>query len=250
MSSDNKSAALAKICGINAVDGFDPTALAVEYTDLNNGEKRLRLPVMSQVAWFRLKYPNGRFMLSVVPGKDCFVATARVYKDFMDPVDCYLSEATASRGYLPDKPTVSPREWAQTAALGIALRNAGFGLQFHAAGDSFDEPAVNELGALIEQTPATEAGMEETEESPIPESSGASSAVPATPATPPEPDEDPLEAAKKMPCPISKHKGKTLGDMITMDPGALVWVANKFTGDPALKAAAKLICECAVAAAS
>jgi hypothetical protein len=250
MSSDNKTAALAKICEINAVDGFDPASLAVEYTDLNTGEKRLRLPVMSQVAWFRLKYPNGRFTLNVAPGKDCFVATARVYKDFMDQPDCYLSEATASRGYLADKPTVSPREWAQTAALGTALRNAGFGLQFHAAGDSFDEPAVNELGELSDRTPATGAGMAEPDNTSFPESGGASPAVPATPAASPEPDEDPLDVAKKMPCPISKHKGKTLGDMIAVDPGALVWVANKFTGDPALKAAAKLICESAVGAAS
>ena len=65
------------------------------------------------------------------------------------PVDQFLAEATASRGYLPDKPTVSPREWAQTAAVGIALRNAGFGLQFGAAGDSFDAPAVDELGGIM-----------------------------------------------------------------------------------------------------
>ena len=119
---------------INAVDGFAPAALAVEYTDLNSNEKRLRLPVMAQMGWFRLKYPEGRIAITVTPGKDCFVATARVYHHYSDPVDQYLAEATASRGYLPDKPTISPREWAQTAAVGIALRNAGFGLQFGAAG--------------------------------------------------------------------------------------------------------------------
>lgn len=46
-----------------------------------------------------------------------------------------------------------------------------------------------------------------------------------------------------MSCPISKYSGKTLGDVLQIDPNALLWVANKFTGDPAISAAAKLICE-------
>ena len=94
---------------------------------------------MAQIAWFRLKYPEGRISVQAAPGKDCFVATARVYPSYKDPADCFLAEATASRGYLEDKPSVSPREWAQTAAVGIALRNAGFGLQFAMAGDEFPD---------------------------------------------------------------------------------------------------------------
>ena len=54
MNNEENQAALAVIKGINAVEGFDPTPLAVEYADLNVGEKRLRLPVMAQLAWFRL----------------------------------------------------------------------------------------------------------------------------------------------------------------------------------------------------
>ena len=44
MTSEEKQAALNVIMGINAVEGFDPTPLAVEYVDLNTNEKRLRLP--------------------------------------------------------------------------------------------------------------------------------------------------------------------------------------------------------------
>ena len=250
MNSSDKSAALSRIGTINAVDGFDPAPLAVEYTDMNTEEKRLRLPVMSQVAWFRLKYPEGRFTLHVTAAKDCFVATAKVYKNYMDPVDCYLSEATASRGYLPDKPTVSPREWAQTAALGIALRNAGFGLQFHAAGDSFDDPAVNELGLPGDPVPTADAKPKQaTPPANMPKQKEDSGAAKQNATfTPPQPDENPIDSAMKMPCPISKYNGKTLGDLVTKDPKALVWVANKFTGDPALRAAAKLICEHALTA--
>ena len=245
MNNIDKTAALAKISTINAVEGFDPTPLAVDYTDMNTTETRKRLPVMAQVAWFRLKYPEGRFTLNVTAGKDCFVATARVYKNCMDPVDCYLSEATASRGYLPDKPTVSPREWAQTAALGIALRNAGFGLQFHAAGESFDEPAINELGELIAAAPMVAAMPEPAPD--VSESEVAVAAANTQTAPASLSDEDPLESAMKIPCPSSKYKGKTLGDMVEADPGFLVWVANKFSGDAAISAAAKLICEHSVA---
>jgi hypothetical protein len=241
MGGSDKSAAMAMIARINEVEGFDPASLAVEYIDMNTGETHRRLPVMAQVAWFRLKYPEGRHALSVAPGKDCFVATARVYKHHMDPPDCFLAEATASRGAHPAKPSVSPREWAQTAALGIALRNAGFGLQFQAAGEGFDEPAANEMSQSA--SPAHE---------PLTGAAGAAGASqaqgPSAPeqreTAPPEPPaEDPLETAMKMPCPLGKYRGKTLGDLILIEPKALVWVANKFSGDSEISMAAKLICE-------
>ena len=228
MTTDNtqaKQTAMEALQKINAVEGFDPSALAVEYTDLNSangGEKRLRLPVMVQIGWFRLKYPEGRIAVSVTAGKDCFVATARVYPHYSAPVDQFLAEATASRGYLPDKPTVSPREWAQTAAVGIALRNAGFGLQFGAAGDSFDAPAVDELGGIMWSG------------NPVDASIG---------SAPPPP---PFEQALKVSCPIAKYSGKTLGEVMQIDPKALYWVATKFTGNAEIVAAAKLICDEAV----
>ena len=248
MNGNDNSAALAKIATINIVEGFDPAPLAVEYTDMNTGEKRKRLPVIIQIAWFRLKYPEGRFTLRVTAINDYFVATARVYKHYMDPIDCFLSEAAASRGYLPDKPTVSPREWAQTAALGIALRYAGFGLQFHAAGDSFDEPVVNELGELI--SPQAEPVMDAEKASPADQHVPGGGAEPFNAEAPmsAQPDEDPLEAAMKMPCPITKYSGKTLGELVMIEPNALVWVATKFTGNPDISAAAKLICERSLAA--
>lgn len=232
--SNAKQQALDALQSINAVEGFDPSALAVEYTDLNTNEKRQRLPVIAQMGWFRLKYPEGRIAISVVPGKDCFIATARVYPHYNLPPEQFLAEATASRGYLADKPTISPREWAQTAAVGIALRNAGFGLQFGAAGDAFDAPAVDELGGIVwsgDPVAPTADTLPQTQ------------APAAAPTPAPPPAESPLEAALKKPCPISKYSGKTLGDVLQIEPKALIWVATKFTGDPELSAAAKLICD-------
>ena len=56
--SNAKTAMLAKLDSIHKVEGFDPSPFAVDYTDLNTQETRKRLPVMIQMAWFRLKYPE------------------------------------------------------------------------------------------------------------------------------------------------------------------------------------------------
>lgn len=238
--SNDKAAMMALIENINKVDGFDPAPFAVDFTDLNSQETRKRLPVMIQMAWFRLKYPEGRIAVQVSPAKDCFVATARVYPNYKDPVDCYLAEATASRGICEDKPSVSPREWAQTAAVGIALRNAGFGLQFAMAGEDFEQVAPNELGLM---------GTLQTD----------SGAVVTTPAVTAEEEYTVIEEPKKeltyeerlnnammVSCPITKYTGKTLGEVLREDPKALKWVAEKFTGSEEIKAAAQLICDYAL----
>lgn len=245
----DKAAMLAKIEGINEVEGFDPTPFAVDYTDLETGEVRKRLPVMIQMAWFRMKYPEGRIAITVSPGKDCFVATAKVYPSYKDGAECYLAEATASRGYLADKPSVSPREWAQTAAVGIALRNAGFGLQFAMAGDEFEDTATDELngnsaqagGSTPPKNPAVTPEPETEEEYTV------------EPTAPPQREltfEEKVEQAMRVPCPITKYGGKTLGDVLQMDPKAIQWCATKFTGSEEIRNAAKLICEYAQQKAS
>ena len=224
--SSDKTAMLAKLDSIHKVEGFDPSPFAVDYTDLNTQETRKRLPVMIQMAWFRLKYPEGRIAIQVSPGKDCFVATARIYPSYKDPVDCYLAEATASRGPDASKPSVSPREWAQTAAVGIALRNAGFGLQFAAAGDDFADIASDELTIGETDTRQVPQPAKEPEYEPV--------ALTA---------EQKLEQAFQKPCPIKKYSGKTLGEVLAMDPNAIAWVANKYKDNQELSNAARLICE-------
>ena len=222
---------------INAVEGFDPRPFAVDYTDLGTGQTRKRLPVMIQMAWFRLRYPEGKISVEVTQGHDCFVAKARVYPNYRDPVECYLAEATASRGHCQDKPSVSPREWAQTAAVGIALRNAGFGLQFSAAGEDFSSTAPDEFTMDLVTDPAPEE----------PTPARAKAVAPPPPPAPRElTPEEKLEAAMRLPCPIKKFSGNTLGDLVSLDPKSLVWLANKYTHSEEISAAAKLICESAL----
>ena len=148
---------MAKIETINQIQGFEPSQFAIKLADLSeDGEERMRLPVMTQLAWFRLKFPMGKISVEVAPSGEVFVATAKVYADYKDADNCFLAEATASRGKCEQKPSVSPREWAQTAAIGIALRNAGFGLQFAIAGDDFEDSAHDELGAENNSAQATQ----------------------------------------------------------------------------------------------
>lgn len=230
----DKSAILESLNSINQVEGFDPMLFAVEYTDMATGKSRKKIPVLIQIAWFRMVYPKGRIATTITPCKDGFVASARIYADYNDGPDCYLADATASRGYDQTKPSISPREWAQTAAIGIALRNAGFGVQFGLTADDYEGPVLNEL--------------------PDPVSDGDDTAAPVTdepsekePEVEPElTEEQKLQLALRQPCPITKYGGKTLGDLQTLDPKALSWIANKFTGNPEISAAAKRICEYAL----
>jgi hypothetical protein len=279
MSQNNtdKAAMRNVIATINAVEGFDPEPFAVEYADLESGETRKRLPVMIQMAWFRLKYPEGKITTKVTNGKDCFVATARVYPSYKDGGDCYLAEATASRGYLAEKPSVSPREWAQTAAVGIALRNAGFGLQFGMAGEDFPAVAPDELGMpedgtgvpiehaesgaegpvpqpqpAVPQTPKNimEMPAGQMQQSAVPGSGTQQNAVSQKPVQQELTYEERIQKAMSMPCPIKKYAGKTLGDLVVTDPNALNWIVNKFHDDKGTNEAARLICEYALGQAS
>jgi|GEM_PF-239872 len=257
-------AALLLINKINAVEGFDPATLAVEYGNLNDGSKRYRLPVMAQMAWFRLKYPEGRISVSVKPVKEYFVAEARVYANYKDSVECYLAEGSASRGAVADKPTVSPREWSQTAAIGIALRNAGFGLQFSIAGDSFEDNALNEFPFSGENDSPDSADDTASSEKAAPSVSEIKSSQINTQAktpsdetvqlqvlSPAQSEITPLEKALTALCPIAKHKDKTLGDMVRIDPSAVAYVAKNAGkyGDE-IAGFAKLICEEALKQAS
>lgn len=230
-----KQESMTKIETINQIEGFDPSQFAIKLADLSeNGEERMRLPVMTQLAWFRLKFPMGKISVEVGQSSELFVAKARVYADYKDADNCFLAEATASRGKCEQKPSVSPREWAQTAAIGIALRNAGFGLQFAIAGDDFEEIAPDELGANNgeTQTPQGEdyAVTEEKEE-----------VVELT-------LEERYKQALGIPCPITKYKGKTLGDLVVADPGALKWLATKYSKEDGVRAAAQAICDYAMQA--
>ena len=236
---------------INAVEGFNPEDYAVDYTDLNSKETRKRLPVIAQIAWFRLKYPLGKISLRTEQKGNIFVATARIHPDYKDPVDAYLAEATASRAKCEDIPSVSPREWAQTAAIGIALRNAGFGLQFSMAGESFSANAPDEFALDVGSGDVTFANESDGAETGT--TTAASVAPAATPVEAPPKEltaEEKFQLACKVPCTLKKYEGRTLGDIMYLDRNFLVYIATKYEGNEKLKEAAKIICEYATSNAA
>lgn len=140
---NSRTNALAKIDSIYAVDGFDPSILTetYDYTDSSTGEvgKTNVLPVRVRIAWFRLVYKQGKIAVTVNnDGDGRFVAEAKVYTKYDDQPENYLANAVVSRCKQEDMLNISPREWAQTAAIGKALCNAGFRLSSEIFCDELD----------------------------------------------------------------------------------------------------------------
>ena len=46
--------------------------------------------------------------------------------------------------------------------------------------------------------------------------------------------------------PTKKHAGRTLGEVLHMEPSAIEWLANRYTGKPEVSAAARFMCEYAM----
>ena len=230
-----KKETIAKIESINSVEGFDPMSLALKFGNMNDDSERKHLPVKIQMAWLRLRYPESKIAVEVKPERDYFIAKARIYTHFSNPDNHYLAEGSASRGYTKENPTVSPREWAQTAAIGMALRNAGFGLQADIAGESYEENTLNEFDFLNDHKPPVAETSESIPETITTEASEQISFSDNTqpeiqagesPQEQPQPELTPIEKAMKAMCPIGKYTGKTLGEMIRIDPNTLPYIAG------------------------
>lgn len=240
---------------INKVEGFDPVPFSLDITDKETGEQHKHLPVRIQLAWFWLKYPQGKIDVRVVPENDSFVADARVYPDYKAEEHCYIARGSASRTTSEEKPSISPREWAQTAAIGVALRNAGFGLQFDIVGEMPDgmsqiegEGYTQQTGySMVQTVPVQQVPQISMPQSQVQQYEAYSPAVQMQPELT---QEQRLQQALNMPCPVSKFAGKTLGEVMLIDPGAIKWTATKFSGNAEISAAAKFICECSLEAAA
>ncbi len=246
-SSNDKITMMSFIEDINKTEGFDPTPFAVEYVDLKSGESRKRLPVVIRIAMFRMKYIQGKIAVQATAVNGGFVATARIYPDYKDAPDEFLAEASAFRSPNPEKPSVSPREWAQTAAVGVALRNAGFGVQFDVAGEDVVETMGDDILITSTDVPdETSANQNSAENTPQNQPEAEEYTIAASYTETPAKEltfEEKVKEAMKVPCPIEKFGGKTLGEVLREDPKAVAWTATKFSGDLKIKEAAQLICE-------
>jgi len=130
---------------LNKVDNFDVAELCRKLPADLNGEERLYLDVVYRKAWFRLKYPSGRLSKKIIRlDERVAVVEARVYPDYKDDSENYISNAFGQRNYDEnDQYAQKYLELAETAAIGRALLDAGFGMVFDDSGITFDDMPVD-----------------------------------------------------------------------------------------------------------
>ena len=224
---ENVKAAQFKIlAGLNQTHGFDPSVFAEERTDLTTGSSWMKLPTPIKIAWFRLKYPEGRIAVQVTPLKENFMARARVYFNYNDEADAYVSEATAYS---------EKAFWAQSSAIGFALNYAGFGSQYSVFDSNEDEEPTDGFdGSLFDDETRDETlkAIEDT----INASESESAERELTP------DEKYNEALEFI-YPFPKYSGRTLGEIMGIDMAAIEYLANKQEKNIAAKEAALCILE-------
>ena len=128
------------INGLNKVDGFDPSAFLRRLTG-ENGEEQFYLDVKYRKLWFRLMHPEGKI---IKLENEFAIIESRVYLNRNDAEDAYISCAFAQRWRKEDDAYgLKYVETAETAAVGRALADAGFGIQFSEPGEEQDRSLVD-----------------------------------------------------------------------------------------------------------
>lgn len=241
---------------INRVSNFDPHAL-LRQADETDG-KRMCLPVTAQIAWFRSKYPHGK--IAVESGMDggVIISKAKVYLDYKDSVEEFLAEGTVARAVQNMDENI--RESCETSAISMVLRNAGFfipGYEISSERTNFCEEnspsalvADNGEGAAhgerlkpkkerktnAKKSARTQATIDEnfTQDNALtekPEGSILAEETDRMGTTHEEEFLDPEQAlitqAMETLCPISKHKEKSLYEVLLTDPDSIRYIANK-----------------------
>ena len=263
------------ISELNRVDGFDPTKFMRRLTEVDdNGQpsERLYLEVAYRKLWFRLKHPEGAIRKFIREVNDQFaIMEARVYLDRRDPEESYIANAIVKRYFHPeDKLGDKYLEIAETAAVGRALADAGFGIQFtdssenpescvvdspigmpsgHAANASLS--SVNTITGEVMHTPQTPASAAAfavpngvSMAPPMPQAQTAPAAPVFTPTMPVEQilPMMTMQYALNYEVDCGVFKGKKLGQVAQEKPQSLEWYVNAYKGNNnILRAAAKFL---------
>jgi len=116
---------------LNKVEGFEPKNYLRK--EKNDEGVSFYLDTKYRLLWFRLKYANGKIVkIPKALNKEYATFEVRIYADKNDAAENFLANGFASR-YKDDtneKFGLNFVESAETAALGRALKDAGFGTQF------------------------------------------------------------------------------------------------------------------------
>ena len=269
------------ISELNRVDGFDPSKFMRKLTEVDeNGQpsERMYLEVAYRKLWFRLKHPEGAIRKFIREVNDQFaIMEARVYLDRRDPEESYIANAIVKRYFHPeDKLGDKYLEIAETAAVGRALADAGFGIQFTDSSENpesgvVDSPiglpygmpsgmGVNTVTGEVMHTPQTPApaaanavqnsvsmaaAMPQAQTAqPISQAQPAPAAPIFTPTMPVEQilPQMTLQFALNYEVDCGVFKGKKLGQVAREKPQSLEWYVNAYKGNNnILRAAAKYL---------
>lgn len=120
-----------EVRNLNRVEGFDPRQYMRNLAG-NDGTIKQYLDVVYRKLWFRLKNPEGKIVKKLLKLTDqTAIVEARVYLQKEDSEDSYIASAFAQKFYSQDEQFGTKfLELAETAAVGRALADAGYGLQF------------------------------------------------------------------------------------------------------------------------
>ena len=132
------------VAALNRVEGFNPMELARTLTK-EGQEDQLYLDVKYRKLWFRLVYPLGKIVSSIRSfTENMAIVEARIYLDKCDAEENYIANAFSQR-FRTNDPNFGDKflEMAETAAVGRALSDAGFGLQFVDVGEENDPMQVD-----------------------------------------------------------------------------------------------------------
>lgn len=253
----------AAVAALNHVDGFEPKAFLRQSLSEDGHAQGVYLDVKFRKLWFRLCHHEGKISKSFLAlNEQVAICEARVYLNKDDPEDQYVGSGTARRFFKTDDPFgESYVESAETAAVGRALAEAGFGSQFAdcdiaepADASLADAPVTIPQKAAAQPVSASKAAPAPNAPVPAPRpvvaAHAASAPKPAAPATVEEAYAVmTLEAAKATLVEIGYNKGKTLGQIAIEKPKDLAWYVDAYKGpNNQLRAAAKFLLDRAGAA--
>lgn len=147
------------VAALNRVEGFEPLEFARTIKQ-EDQEDQLYLDVKYRKLWFRLANPLGRISSHIVWfNENVALAEAKIYLNYTDAPENYIANAFSMK-FRSEDPKFGDKflEMAETAAVGRALSDAGYGVQFADVGESND-PAQVDAGIHVPmQYPEAAAG--------------------------------------------------------------------------------------------
>ena len=259
---------------LNKVEGFDPRKYMRVISEEGKTGKYY-LDVAFRKLWFRLKHPEGKIVKQLVyRTEQMAIVEARVYLNRNDAEDNFIANAFAHK-YLTEDAQFGDKfvELAETAAVGRALADAGFGLQFADKEGDMDPEVTDapfDARIVMENQSMDSAGTEgsngENVNEPVREAVRNSVSQPVPRPVNPTLAQQAIqkdmpveqiysmltpEAAAAVVISIGFHKGKTLGQVAVEKPASLEWYVTSYGGpDNLLRAAAKYLIDAALQKAS